>query len=77
MKFSHHSHEQLVEPLQLELGAGPHVGPEGRLHEADAAAGQQLARRAGHVGAVVHLDMRREGEGGEGEITQQKQRETV
>lgn len=59
--FSYHRHEQLVEPLQLELSAGPHVRSEGSLHQADTATGQQLSWRPGHVGAVVHLNMRRGG----------------
>ena len=54
-QVSYHGHEQLVEPLQLELGAGPHVRPQGRLHQADAAPRQQLPGGARHVGAVVHL----------------------
>lgn len=57
---SYHCHKQLVKPLQLELGARPHVRPEGRLHQANTATGQQVPRRPSHIGAVVHLDRRRE-----------------
>lgn len=52
---THHRHEQLVEPLQLEFSARPHVGPEGRLHQAHTPTGQQLSRRPGHVAGIVHL----------------------
>lgn len=53
---SYHCHEQLVKPLQLKFGARPHVRPEGSLHQAHTAAGQQLPGRASHIGAVIHLD---------------------
>lgn len=52
---THHSHEQLVKPLQLEFSAGPHVRPEGRLHQTHTATGQQLSGRPGHVAGIVHL----------------------
>lgn len=52
---THDSHEQFVKPLQFELGTGPHVWPEGHLHQIHAAAGEQLTRRACYARDVVHL----------------------
>lgn len=54
-RVTHHRHEELVKPLQLEFSTGPHVGPEGRLHQAHTATGQQLSRRPGHIAGIVHL----------------------
>lgn len=53
---SYHSHKQLVKPLQLEFSAGPHVRPEGRLHQANTATGQQLSWRPSHIGGIIHLE---------------------
>lgn len=54
---TYHTHQQLVKPLQLELGFGPHVGPQGRLEQCHTTTGQQLPGRAGSAGGVVHLQM--------------------
>ena len=40
-----HSHQDLVEPGELELRVGPDVGPQGVLEERHTTSRQQLARR--------------------------------
>lgn len=54
---THHTHQQLVEPLQFELRLGPHVWSQGGLQESHAPTRQHLPRRPGGVGVVVDLEM--------------------
>lgn len=54
---TYHTHQQLVEPLQLKLRLGPHVWAQGRLQEGHTPAGQHLPRRARRAGVVVDLEV--------------------
>lgn len=55
---TYHSHQQLVEPLQLKFRLGPHVWAQGGLEEIDASARQHLPRGPSRVGVVIDLQMR-------------------
>lgn len=52
---SYHAHQELVEPLQFELGLGPHVRAQGGLQESHTPAGQHLPWGSRGVGVVVNL----------------------
>lgn len=54
-KKTHHSHEELVKPLQFKFSTGPHIRPEGSLHEVHTATGQQLTGGACYISAIIHL----------------------
>lgn len=56
-QHTYHAHQQLVEPLQFELGLGPHVRSQGRLQEGHTPARQHLPRGASSVGVVVNLEI--------------------